>query len=894
MKIPIFILLIGISINARAQIFRNLSVKDGLTDLVVNALYKDSQGYLWVGTSSNVERFDGVFFKSYEIPETGEKGTEVSCITGQANGDIYFGTNTGLWKIDSGGAVVQIAPGKIRSRIRSLSIGADSTLYIGSEHGLYVYRDSVEAHIMMMPGWTSKANHVNAVCVDKDRVWMATDGGLFCLNQVNGQVAAHSPGNKEMPVAFDNAYLQQGVLYLSNAEYGIIAFDTSTCRFSRFMDLRYITSLSGNGADMLYAGTNGDGVHFINTRTRKTIRNIRRNAGKDDGLSSNSVYALLVDKEGIIWVGLFQLGLDYSLYQRNLFSTYNIAGANGHNYAVRTLEINGKLKLIGTRDGLIYVDENLGICHRFATPELRSNMVMCSYAFEGKYYVGTFGGGMYILDPQTGKLSDFDAKRKNPFVDGRIFGITADKSGHLWMGTSNGIYCYNRDGQMVRHYDYRNSSLPNGDVYRIFFDSHDRGWICTGSRLLLMSPAPERVITDQRPEGFVGNKLIRDIIEDSQHNLYFLPDKGRIFVSDSALSRYGEVDIPQLEGKNLSFMGEDSKHQLWIGTNDGLYRYDKNENVEHYNFADGLPTSVFLNCIPKQEDDGTLWFGTSQGVCYTNVNTVDSVRKPPYPLQMTDISHDGKICRLRFSNFTYTLPRHMVYEYRLEGRDTQWMLLEGKSEVIYYDLPAGNYAFRLRWPGNPESEIISKWTVPGTANDIKWLRWTVLLMVATTGGVWLIYADRKKKRKALLAKGSETPPKDKQPSRPYRSSNISQKECRELAYNLDAVMRKEKPYLNAELKAGDLADRLDIPAYKLSYMLSQHLNRTFYDYVNGFRVEEFKRMVERGEHRQFTLEVISGKCGFTSRASFFKYFKQITGMTPNQYIKSVNKSSTIV
>ena len=72
----IYVLFIGIllfPLFGYSQTFRGLSVSDGLSDLVVNALYKDSTGYVWIGTSSTLERFDGVRLKHYAIPVTNEK-----------------------------------------------------------------------------------------------------------------------------------------------------------------------------------------------------------------------------------------------------------------------------------------------------------------------------------------------------------------------------------------------------------------------------------------------------------------------------------------------------------------------------------------------------------------------------------------------------------------------------------------------------------------------------------------------------------------------------------------------------------------------------------------------------------------------------------------------------
>ena len=134
---------------------------------------------------------------------------------------------------------------------------------------------------------------------------------------------------------------------------GIISFDTQTKEFARFVDVgcNVISSLSGDGKSLLYVGTDGNGVHFVSTDKKKVVRSMRHETGKDETLRSNSVYSVLVDKEGLIWVGFYQLGLDYTLYQSGLFSTYTYAPFfDSRDMPVRALAIKEKEKLIGSCD----------------------------------------------------------------------------------------------------------------------------------------------------------------------------------------------------------------------------------------------------------------------------------------------------------------------------------------------------------------------------------------------------------------------------------------------------------------------------------------------------------------------------------------------------------------
>ena len=80
-------------------------------------------------------------------------------------------------------------------------------------------------------------------------------------------------------------------------------------------------------------------------------------------------------------------------------------------------------------------------------------------------------------------------------------------------------------------------------------------------------------------------------------------------------------------------------------------------------------------------------------------------------------------------------------------------------------------------------------------------------------------------------------------------------------------------------------------AHTLSYLFNQHLNRNYYDYINDYRIEEFKRLINEDEYSKYTLSALAELCGFSSRASFFRYFKKTTGITPNEYIRSIGKNN---
>lgn len=92
------------------------------------------------------------------------------------------------------------------------------------------------------------------------------------------------------------------------------------------------------------------------------------------------------------------------------------------------------------------------------------------------------------------------------------------------------------------------------------------------------------------------------------------------------------------------------------------------------------------------------------------------------------------------------------------------------------------------------------------------------------------------------------------------------------------------------MKIADLADVAKTSSHALSYVFNQYLQKSYYDYINEFRVEEFKTAIQNDKYSKYTLEALSEHCGFSSRASFFRSFKKVTGITPNEYIKNIKAS----
>lgn len=547
-------------------------------------------------------------------------------------------------------------------------------------------------------------------------------------------------------------------------------------------------------------------------------------------------------------------------------------------------------------------------------------MIFSCLYYQNEYYIGTYGGGMYVFNPVTLTLRDFAPDEGMPFSKGHIFCIKQDNESNLWIGTSLGIFCY-KNGRQIAHYTSANSKLPEGNVYEIYFDSTHKGWICTENGMCIWDPSVRTLKTDVFPEGFIHKEKVRVIYEDSDHDLYFFPDKGSLFISDLSMTTFRRLQPgTPLDGNDGMFVVEDREKWLWLGTNNGLFRYDKKDCFIPYNFVDGIPSSIFTLCPPVRDENG-IWFGNSKGLLYLDAVRMNQKKSIPYPVAITDVCVNGKsvvqsVVRdggkseislessqknvtFYFSDFSYTAPAFMSYEYQLEGEDAGWIAVTGRSDMTYYDLPSGTYTFKVRRTGNPESE--TQMTVK-IASSIS--IWSIVLIViaVVTGGIAILLSKKKEgedEREEPMPGPAKVIEKEIQPveetnvvaEEKYKTNKISVEECKRLADKLEIVMHKEKPYTNPNLKIADLAASIGTSSHTLSYLFNQYLNRNYYDYINDYRIAEFKRLVEKDEYAKYTLSALAELCGFSSRASFFRYFKKATNITPNEYIRSIGKNN---
>lgn len=891
---------------AQTDILNGLTVKDGLAGSIVYDIYKDSEGFVWIASDKGVNRFDGYHLYTCE----GVAGTPVMTLAEGENGTLYAGNEAGVWIYDPHeNSFRRVFADKINGAVRCILTDKSGRLFVGGTKGLFVADGRSWKHILPDRNVFSRNNHIVALAQGEGSiVWAVGETGVYKVDWKTERVQKILGGE---PKSYNCLARWQGKLYIGTRNKGILCYDDKIGKTSVFAPLSgfAVKSLSVDTAkQLLYAGTDGGGVFFLSATNGAIVRTLKSNPGVENTLRSNSVYSCLVDRDGILWVGYFQMGLDYTLYRNNLFSLYALPPLfNSFHIPVRAIAMQGRQKVIGSRDGLYFIDEQKPVVRHYTTPELASNMIFSVLYYNNAYWIGT-AAGLYKLDPSSGALE----LSRLPGIgskDELFFSLFAGKDGRLWIGTSSGLYCC-RDGRQTERFQTANSQLPGNIIYHIYEDRNGRLWIVTDKGLCFYEPSTRTIRTDLFPDAFPW-KTLKYVYETSAGQFFFITKEGKLVTASGDLKQTEDF-LPGLftDGKKCMFLVEDNRQGLWIGTDNGLFCRDKAGILHAYTFRDGVPDPTFFSCQPFCMPDGSIWFGNSQGLLRWNRQYVS--RQRPYSIRVTDVLANNKSLgsevftkngirlsssldelTFRISDFSFTDPSSVMYEYRLEGQDHGWKTLKGSSDITYYSLSSGFYTLKIRLAGVPSSEV----SIPVSIGVSLWLilpAVTVVIIIVVRIICFRSNKSLKDLIRRLFAKKTVDKGEDSQPlpeADKYRNNKVDEENCIVLEQRLEHLMEKEKMFLNPDLKLKDLADRLNVPVHNLSYVLNIYMHIRFNDFVNNYRVMEFKSLVSQTKYRLYTLDALSSLCGFSSKTSFFRHFKRLERITPSEYIKCLENES---
>lgn len=896
------------------EVMHFINKENGLAGESVSRIITDHNGQVWIATSDGVNRYNGRQIVTFNIPRADVDRNYTYNIMEGSNHSIYAATKEGLFELKTDARNFKRILPQIE-RVECL-LEYQGNLYMGNRNGLHIYDGRHLKTVSVGASPLGIENSVRDIKADgHGNVWFISRYALNQYNPRTGRVKSTMLTDR-MPdgTAFGHLALCRGKFYIGTKNNGLFAYDIHTRKIVHVDGVgNVVTSLNVTRAGDLCVSTDGSGAYLLDTRTN-TIREQFNTLGTSrNHLPTNATYCYYKDANGVDWFGFYRYGMAYTYHSAPLFNIYRFRDFSTAGIDVRSFCIRGSEVLIGSSTGLYYVDETRGIIRHYSPEQLGGvHIITCITFFNGCYYVASYDGGVRVFNPQTAALTMVSG---DPLLDNTTVNVlTVSPDGRLWIGSGEGIFILDKGGHLTR-YTENNARIMGGVISAITFSANGNGWIGGAQGLSLYTSASGQFENSNFPKGFFNRERVSEICVGHQGTVYFNM-MSHINYSSPSMNRFGSITLPQglLDETCYSFL-DDLRGHFYVATENGLFRmnYDMHDLL-HFGYGEGLCCQLINGSI-HIDSKGTLWLGTSNGLMSIRPDRLEQWQKSTrFKVLLYDIRKSGELIpyteetqvnekrRIMLKwNLTsgalsvkpvledFARPYGRLYEYRLDG-DKNWHLIQDGSEIALRNMLPGNHEMTVRLTGAPGTSVVYNIVVVPS-----WLAIFELIFIVVAITLFLLWRRYRRNTNDLLSERNEIEEalieveteQHREELPKYNRVKIDEEECAGIVAQMKAYIDEKKIYTNPELKMSDLADTLHLSASKLSLVFSLYLKENYYEFINAYRLREFKRLIDDGEYRRYTLTALSEKCGF-KKSSFFSTFRRVEGMTPTEYLKKRN------
>ncbi len=704
----------------------------GLPQNSVIDLARTKDGHLWVATQEGVSRFDGISFKNYkDMPGWANHNVFTNVIFASSDGSLWVGTRGGLNQIKNDRfTAYTLNSGLPDTHINALAEDSSGTIWIGTRKGVAKLSQGRFSILTTEDGLID--NDIRNILSTRDgSIWIGTEKGL--------------------------TRIKDGKFEKITEDSGLSKNKVSEIRESR------------DGS--IWIGTEGGGLNkFKDGKLSKlTVQN---------GLSDNSVFSIAEDKDGKLWLGT-GTGLDY------------LEGNRVVNYSKNIQTLNDRIHcLLVDFEGLLWIGSDSNGLFKVRTPKfmvfgetegLHRDDIWCVLeARDGSIWMGLGeGGGLARL--KNGKLQSWSTKDGLP--DNEVLSLYETKNGEMWLGTGGGL-CQFINGKF-NCYDTK-QGLTHDSVTSIVETKDGSLWIGTYKGVSRFKDG--RFDNSENEKGLNGS-LIGDLMVARDGSLWAVAMPGGAFqIKNGTIKNYSVAQ--GLPSDQTTAIYEDAAGDMWIGTyKNGLCRLRPDGTVTTYSIEQGLLESQVFDTI--EDGLGNFWLTSNHGIFRVAKRQFDDLDKGKIR-QLTPIRYglsdgmrseecnggsqpsswktrDGRILittirglvsfdpreilgessllqasiqeiiadgvsvplgadiqigpglqnlEIHYSGLSLIAPTKVQFKYMLEGWDKDWIEVGNRRVAYYTNLPPNDYLFRVS-----VANAAGQWGPPNIGTPIHIKKW---------------------------------------------------------------------------------------------------------------------------------------------------------------------------
>lgn len=699
--------------SGQAYRFRNYGAENALPSEVIYSVSQDRDGYLWVGTTEGISRFDGFRFYKVHFPDSTD-GRYPTISVKDSRGTLWFGCNDGTLFYSAGRSLRQVTlPNSSGTGISSILEARDGNIYVVAQRKPLYKIDPREPDAVEIIPFGPDPNIFSAGFTNNGQLLLGTQENLMICNiEADSLIAVKSVEG------FD--YSRVMAIYSLGSEAGFIIGTDGNGIFrlqlkgdsnilSRFsghpgLETLPVRTITGDSGRSIWIGTAGMGavkLHFTDDPGSPVLV---RYLDKASGLAGDYVTTIFQDAGENIWMGYNGDGL--SVLGSDAFEFHIPGEAGKSNNIIFTGMIENDY-ILGTPAGFYVFDLAGGKPVSFTSlPEQAGRKEASSYFIDNinNIWIGTKGSGLY-LKSLTGGIAHFYSSGDTGADYITDIAMIGD---NIWLATLNGVQIISRQTRSLKKNYNRNNGLAHNSINQILLNEDGSGYIATESDQVYRIDVDSGIFTSTgKMYGVLLNKVIA-LASDSKGTIWAATHGNGVFECFSDSVRPLNTADGLLSNYTYSILA-DRKDNIWIGHERGISRYNPETGITKIYPTDFAKGGKCNENGLYESPDGKIFIGTTEGLIVydgskdqknqnppvNNINTI-TINNVEYPYQPSfSLPYRKRYnVRISFTGIDFSAPEKVFYSTYLENFDDDWTEPSVSREVTY-SLRDGKYRFNL-------------------------------------------------------------------------------------------------------------------------------------------------------------------------------------------------------
>ena len=787
----LFVLLLSSwMVVAQSYQFKHLEVSDGLSNNSVNTICKDRDGFMWFGTTTGLNRYDGYTFKIYQHAENDPGSLPDNYITdivempdgrfwvNTGRGYVLFDKEQDCFITDVTGFMKNLESGGVPEQV-FVDREGNTCLSVAGE-GCYRYKEGGKRLFFSYVEHSLPEHGVTQIAECSDGLLLIYNTGLLvCLDRAtlaikwkSDEIKKYIPAGKTIEFSLfvdrDNCIWAYSLMGIWAYDCGTKSWRTDlTAIWSSRPDV-IIHAVAQDIEGRIWVGKDYDGIDVLEKETGKVTSLV---AHDDNGrsLPHNTIYDLYADRDGIMWVGTYKKGVSYyseSIFKFNMYEWGDIT----------CIEQADENRLwLGTNDhGILLWNRSTGKAEPFwrdAEGQLPNPVVSMLKSKDGKLWVGTFNGGLYCMDGS--RVRSYKEGVGNTLASNNVWALVEDDKGRIWIASlGGGLQCLEPLSGTFETYTSSNSALLENNVTSLCWVDNNTLFFGTANQgvgMMDMRTREIKKIQGQSGNVKLSNDAVNHVYKDSR-GLVWIATREGLNVYDTRRHVFLDLSsVAEAKGNFIAAITEDQERNMWVSTSrkvirvtvasdgKGSYLFDSRA----YNSEDGLQNCDFNQRSIKTLHNGIIAIGGLYGVnvfapdhirynkmlpnvMFTGLSLFDEavkvgqsyggrvlIEKELNDVENVEFDYKQNIFSVSFASDNYNLPEKTQYMYKLEGFNNDWLTLPlGVHNVTFTNLAPGKYVLRVKAINSDGYVGIKEATLGIVVNPPFWMSWWAYLLYA--------------------------------------------------------------------------------------------------------------------------------------------------------------------